>query len=347
MITARLASLEYKSLAHLRNSRSDEDEQNISEKIETGEENDEGQDLEYDDVYGTFLWHWQNVYEDYMQRGITQVEDRIPALAGVTERYQLLTGQTYNAGLWNKNIERQLLWKTTDATLATLSPGRAPSWSWLKVDGEVFVVTPLLKIVTVSRVLSIETTPANSQYPFGAIRNGLVRIDAVILPVEERWIATGNVPVEWEGISVDFDVWDPGYDLKQCFLCPLTLEITSSVGGVLRPELRGLLLVLASMQLNSNGQRTFQRAGIFSANDAIVCQILRHGVCLGQGCDYTDLNDGEVKPSTIDASIIKVSQDRGVQITQQPNIKGARGKRREMVVSFLNDGCKRETISIC
>lgn len=122
------------------------------------------------------LWFskWRRVLERYSSRLLTNRSDRLPALSGLAKRIQALTGSEYAAGLWCRDLLRELLWwkdlslveirqpeiplenewKESKAhqkrflsqisrllgsnTHKTVSPGEStigvPSWSWIAMD---------------------------------------------------------------------------------------------------------------------------------------------------------------------------------------------------------------------
>lgn len=94
---------------------------------------------------------WFRVVEDYSQRDLTFPNDRFPAISGLAQEVEALTGDRYLAGLWEKDFLRGLVWKTVpDNRSATFGPEfllsaqnlldiihptpkptyAAPSWSW-------------------------------------------------------------------------------------------------------------------------------------------------------------------------------------------------------------------------
>jgi hypothetical protein len=85
---------------------------------------------------------WYELMEDYMSRSLTKGEDKLLALSGLAQRFQLrLPSSQYLAGIWTGHLPHALLWKTglprryPDARRST--PWRAPSWSFLSLDGHI------------------------------------------------------------------------------------------------------------------------------------------------------------------------------------------------------------------
>ena len=80
-------------------------------------------------------WLW---IQDISKRNFTQSPDRLPALIGVTKRYQETTGLTPVLGLWKETLLDDLARHTGRVKMGIFSanPGRSnipnmPTWSWM------------------------------------------------------------------------------------------------------------------------------------------------------------------------------------------------------------------------
>lgn len=80
-------------------------------------------------------WAW---IQDFSKRNFTQSPDQLPALIGVTRRYQETTGLTPVLGLWKETLLDDLAWHTgrMKAGLGSANPQRSnipnmPTWSWM------------------------------------------------------------------------------------------------------------------------------------------------------------------------------------------------------------------------
>lgn len=84
---------------------------------------------------------WHQIAEDYCSRELTRNMDKLPALSGLVEAFREVSGDTYLAGLWMRNLSHQLLWQHCGLLIngryryTQPSEYRAPSWSWASVDG--------------------------------------------------------------------------------------------------------------------------------------------------------------------------------------------------------------------
>ncbi|KAH8749685.1 heterokaryon incompatibility protein-domain-containing protein, partial [Hyaloscypha sp. PMI_1271] len=90
-----------------------------------------------------FIDHWLGLAERYSQRNLTYESDKLPALSGLATYFSELHKQRYYAGIFSGAVAETLLWSPT--TLGGLEkPERyvAPSWSWVRPNGWLKVVSP-------------------------------------------------------------------------------------------------------------------------------------------------------------------------------------------------------------
>jgi Heterokaryon incompatibility protein (HET) len=80
---------------------------------------------------------WKRITLDYTTANLTVKSDRLLAITGIINYIQQCTGFRNLAGLWQPFLLQQLLWETGRKNYALLN-GRAPSWSWIGVDIQVF-----------------------------------------------------------------------------------------------------------------------------------------------------------------------------------------------------------------
>ncbi|OJT10721.1 hypothetical protein TRAPUB_12753 [Trametes pubescens] len=98
--------------------------------------------------YGTAQWgvvhdEWLRVVEDYSQRGISHPLDKLVACGAIAQGFQRVLGAAYLAGLWRDTLLIDLLWRKAEnegAQLSRPAQYRAPSWSWVAVEGRVRMV---------------------------------------------------------------------------------------------------------------------------------------------------------------------------------------------------------------
>jgi hypothetical protein len=88
---------------------------------------------------------WFELVRTYSECQLTYASDKALAISGVAKKMQKIVGDEYVAGLWRRNLVYQLPWVVFTGQQADGSPStrplpyRAPTWSWLSVDGIVLV----------------------------------------------------------------------------------------------------------------------------------------------------------------------------------------------------------------
>ncbi|KAK5656639.1 hypothetical protein OQA88_4619 [Cercophora sp. LCS_1] len=137
--------------------------------------------------------YWSAVVQFYTGRELSFVGDRAVAIAGIARAVQ--GGGRYVAGLWEGDLERWLFWEGEGTTKGKGTGDRkgsggyrAPSWSWLSVDGRVFYDTDLiqgfryLRTGIHARVVRWRIVTADGS-GFGEIKAGLLELRGVL------WVA--------------------------------------------------------------------------------------------------------------------------------------------------------------
>ena len=88
-------------------------------------------------------WHWRTLTVAYAMSSITVVENRLPAISGIAQRFNdKYLRERYVVGYFPSQLPLALLWRTrrfgvlTDP-VAIPSSYVAPSWSWVSVIGEI------------------------------------------------------------------------------------------------------------------------------------------------------------------------------------------------------------------
>ncbi|KAI0187194.1 heterokaryon incompatibility protein-domain-containing protein [Xylaria flabelliformis] len=82
---------------------------------------------------------WYRLVEQYSTKELTKLEDTLPALSGIAQRFQSIRKCRYLAGLWEDNLIEDLCWEHRGAVDHSFNVIRsaklvfdyvAPSWSW-------------------------------------------------------------------------------------------------------------------------------------------------------------------------------------------------------------------------
>jgi hypothetical protein len=81
---------------------------------------------------------WWSLVEDYSSRTLTNSQDKMAALAGLTTFFQQKLGDEPLAGMWKAELRNSLCWKCNPRTVRsnTSFPG-IPSFSWASIDGPI------------------------------------------------------------------------------------------------------------------------------------------------------------------------------------------------------------------
>ncbi|KAI1296211.1 hypothetical protein F5Y03DRAFT_398893 [Xylaria venustula] len=81
--------------------------------------------------------YWcKNIVQDYTSRNLKEPKDRLPALSALASKYSMRLNGTYLAGHWRRDLVDSLFWRPERP--ARSIEGRAPSWSWVSIEGGVF-----------------------------------------------------------------------------------------------------------------------------------------------------------------------------------------------------------------
>lgn len=81
---------------------------------------------------------WRTWASNFSQRSLTFATDKLPALAGITQYYQDVTGCAPVVGMWDRSLLGDLLWirlrtaDTDDDGESRWNVCEFPSWSWLR-----------------------------------------------------------------------------------------------------------------------------------------------------------------------------------------------------------------------
>ena len=80
---------------------------------------------------------WDMLVQYYTRCTMTVPSDIYVAFAGIAEELHSVTADDYFVGFWRKDLERQLLWERGAWAIWKPTEYRAPSWSWLSVNGAI------------------------------------------------------------------------------------------------------------------------------------------------------------------------------------------------------------------
>lgn len=135
------------------------------------------------------LWH--DVVVGYSSRGLTNIEDRLPAVSAMATMNSATrkADDQYLAGLWMNSLPRDLLWNvpTTGVDWARgerVQHSGFPSWSWASIRGPIGGFTPLGRedVVTL-RPISFDVELRNATAPFGQVKSGRLTLEGFMFVV--------------------------------------------------------------------------------------------------------------------------------------------------------------------
>jgi hypothetical protein len=217
------------------------------------------------------IWLFKTV-APYTQRRLTVASDLLPALAAIAkEMNALLNEDKYLAGLWYKDLLRELLWQPSDTRdegkgvsepVTRSSPYRAPTWSWASVnasaiyyeDNFIFSAEPFRPL----NILSANVTPSGRN-PFGEVEKGVLHLEGVLkagnlTPMEELPnhfnIQDINTRDQVGGLHADL----ADFSSRQIFCLPVrySWDTKKTIGLGLAPT--------------GQNPSEFYRVGVFTAN---------------------------------------------------------------------------------
>jgi hypothetical protein len=80
---------------------------------------------------------WIGIVSTYSGCSLTYSKDKLVAISGIAKFMRTSMGCRYLAGLWDRDLEHQLLWEVVRNRPKAKDTTRAPSWSWASIDAYV------------------------------------------------------------------------------------------------------------------------------------------------------------------------------------------------------------------
>lgn len=139
-----------------------------------------------------FYRYWRRtLVPEYTRRRISKDEDRLTALQAVAGDILSRIRDQYCAGLWRRDLIRQLCWKSQSQN-NTSAANQSPSWSWSSIRGP---IVPCLDASTEDTNQNTIETPGNMEIedvtcktinsnPCGQLLGGCIKLYAWALDVE-------------------------------------------------------------------------------------------------------------------------------------------------------------------
>ncbi|KAI0828071.1 HET-domain-containing protein [Hypoxylon sp. FL0890] len=195
---------------------------------------------------------WLAIIFMYTIRDLSVSSDKLPALGGVAEQFQIVTGDQYLAGLWRKTLLLDLIWECGYAPQPRPESYRAPSWSWASTDGlisapyhekEVASAGPHLRQ---AEILDCWVELASPHTPFGEVTGGVLKLKGGMrrVTVEESTSRSRDVLLENpDGTVVKIGIlrFDSVEERpEEMYVIPLVWDVRGSF-------VRGIVVVRANM----------------------------------------------------------------------------------------------------
>lgn len=138
---------------------------------------------------------WANFTRLYSAQELTYETDTFPAISGIVQRIQKITGDAYYAGLWKRHFLEGLLWYLGGSLTSREGQGSdsrperkrkgwiAPSWSWASVVGNIdYSHAWPISGCFCARLEECVTFPSGLD-PFGALKAGFARITGAVTSI--------------------------------------------------------------------------------------------------------------------------------------------------------------------
>ena len=94
-------------------------------------------------------YSWYRIIQEYSTCTLSKEKDKLYAIQGIALLMQTFTADEYHSGLWLSWVHMGLLWSSTNRNAPRPSSKRAPSWSWVSVDGPIQYFMDYLEIDSV------------------------------------------------------------------------------------------------------------------------------------------------------------------------------------------------------
>jgi hypothetical protein len=164
------------------------------------------------------LLEWYKGIEDYSRRNLTFEVDKLPALSGYAHMIQKHVGGAYLAGIWKCDLLIGLLWSasSTHHHLRKPSQKRAPSWSWVALDGYIEYSLLWMQYGTPRHpsdlwlnTIEVQVKSSGSD-SMGQVLAGTLKVSGHLK--KATWLACGKETVPWSRrdcmTTADIENWN-------------------------------------------------------------------------------------------------------------------------------------------
>ena len=131
----------------------------------------------YDRDFYYGVWdEWWRTAQAYSATEITYKTDRLVAFSGIARRLSPVFGSEYYAGLWERDLPRQLLWATFETGGLREAPYVAPSWSWASAHRMIYYPAMGDYHPPRIRVDSVKVVPRAEDNPHGQVASAALKL---------------------------------------------------------------------------------------------------------------------------------------------------------------------------
>lgn len=140
---------------------------------------------------------WDIVHKAYANTRLTFPTDRVLALAGLAKYFQCCFQDTYVVGMWRQTLHINLVWEVpsrkwrrvwSETDKKKLSQYRAPSWSWLSVEGTTYLSQALQdqgdnqELKFVYEIIDVHMAHITDDQT-GLVKHGSLYLRGILVPI--------------------------------------------------------------------------------------------------------------------------------------------------------------------
>ena len=151
---------------------------------------------------------WTAILRSYSRAQLTQLSDKLIAIAGLATQVHEILQDEYLTGLWRSTLLTDLLWYALPDTSEGTSRAevyRAPSWSWASVDGPLQFFEPRSQINACCTILDAFVT-LQTELDFGEVSGKNLRLRGHINRIDAddgfQFSNQGDPTIKINGITV-------------------------------------------------------------------------------------------------------------------------------------------------
>ncbi|KAK2009231.1 HET-domain-containing protein [Colletotrichum eremochloae] len=222
-----------------------------------------GDESRGDNASRNFREAWRFLVGQYSRCELTYGKDKLIAFSGVAKMLEAYTGNEYIAGTWKNTLIYDLGWYRSGCDSEDFPSAstayRAPSWSWMSVEGEIFLPSALDDVA--EHFATILSYPPSEDVGSSALRaKGQIELECIPLKITSiKWKGDTITEFEVAGISIVDDIAESGSQLN---LEGSEGEIKSLTHqGIFMVPLFSTNLAVFSVVVSEGGSGSYKRVG--------------------------------------------------------------------------------------